>query len=199
MWVFLAGRLAGFQIRSSSPVLRTFPMRSLSRANGMTILELAVVMVIIAILASMLLPLMSSFSARTEEAKCLANLRNLYVGATGYLQANGSWPQISNDLIATDPKTYAKSWVAALTPYGIPHQTWICPTVQRGLGVPVSSIDKDENYRVDYLGVSFDDQPSSPYPEVAYPWFIEMAGFHGRGNLLILSDGSTKSLMDLSR
>lgn len=174
-------------------------MRSLPRTNGMTVLELAVVIVIIAILASMLLPLMSSFNSRAEEARCLANLRSLYLGAAGYLQANGSWPQISNDLISTDPKTYAKSWVTALTPYGIPHQTWICPTVQRGIGLPISSIDKDENYRVDYLGVSFDDQPSSPYPEEAYPWFLEMAGFHGGGNLLIMSNGSTTSLRDLSR
>jgi type II secretory pathway pseudopilin PulG len=165
----------------------------------MTILELAVVIVIIAILASLTLPIMSSFNARADEAKCLANLRNLYLGASGYMQLNGSWPQISNDLIATDPKTYSKLWVTALTPHGIPHQAWICPTIQRDTGIAMSEIDKEANYRVDYLGVSFDDHPSSPYPETAYPWFIEMAGFHGRGNLLIMSDGSTTSLSDLSR
>lgn len=171
------------------------PLRS---NGGMTILELAVVIVIIAILASMLLPLLSSFQTRAEEAKCLANLRNLYVGASGYIQANSSWPQVPNTLVASDAKTYAKMWVEALTPYGIPHQTWICPTVQRSLGTPLSTIDQAENYRVDYIGVSFDDKPSSPYPENPYPWFIEKAGFHGRGNLLILSNGSTTSLADLS-
>ena len=174
-------------------------MRSVSRASGFTLLELAVVMVIIAILASMLLPILSSFNSRAEEARCLANLRNLYVGASACLQANGSWPQIPNDLIVSDPKTYAKMWVAELTPFGIPHTTWICPSVQRSLGIPLSEIEKDENYRVDYIGVSFDDKPSSPYPEEAYPWFIEKAGFHGRGNLLIMSNGSTVSLADLSR
>ncbi len=165
----------------------------------MTLLELAVVMVIIAILASMLLPILSSFKSRAEEARCLANLRSLYLGASSYLQSNGSWPQIPNDLIASEAKTYAKKWVTALTPYGIPHSTWICPTIQRTLGSPMSEIDKDENYRVDYIGVSFDDSPSSPYPEEPYPWFLETAGFHGRGNLLILSNGSTTSLEDLSR
>ena len=165
----------------------------------MTILELAVVMVVIAILASMLLPMLSSFRSRADEAKCLANLRNLYVGAAGYVQANGSWPQIPNDLIVSDSKTYAKMWVAALAPYGIPHETWLCSTIQRSIGLPASEINKPENYRVDYIGVSFDDKPSSPYPEDPYPWFVEKAGFHGSGNLLILSNGSTTSLKELSR
>ena len=172
-------------------------MRTLRRTGGMTIMEVAVVMVIIAILASMLLPVVSSFNARAEEARCLANLRNLYVGATSYLQANSSWPQIPNDLIVSDPKTYAKKWVAALAPYGIPHVSWLCPTIQRGLSIPISDIEKDENYRIDYIGVSFDDKPTSPYPEDPHPWFVEKAGFHGRGNLIILSSGSTTSLKDL--
>ena len=174
-------------------------MTRLRRNIGMTLLELAVVIVIIAILASMLLPFLSSYQTKAEEAKCLANLRNLYVGASGYLQSNGSWPQIPNTLIASDAKTYAWMWVAALTPYGIPHTTWICPSVQRSLGLSISTIEEDDNYRVDYVGVSFDDKPSSPYPEIPYPWFIEKSGFHGRGNLLVVSDGSTTSVADLSR
>ena len=174
-------------------------MTRLPRNIGMTILELAVVIVIIAILASMLLPFLSSYQSRAEEGKCLANLRNLYVGASGYVQSNGSWPQVPNDIIVSDAKTYGKMWVTALAPFGIPHTTWICPSVQRSLGLPISTIEEDQSYRVDYIGVSFDDKPSSPYPEDAYPWFIEKAGFHGRGNLLILSNGSTTSLADLSR
>lgn len=174
-------------------------MRSLPRTGGMTILELAVVMVIIAILASMLLPILSNLKTRADEAKCLANLRNLFVGASGYLQANSSWPQIPNDLIISDPKKYAKMWVTALSPFGIAHETWICPTIQQAIGLPLTEDDKDANYRVDYIGMAFDDQPSSPHPEDPYPWFVEKAGFHGRGNLLILSNGSTTSLKDLSR
>lgn len=165
----------------------------------MTLLELAVVVVIIAIIASMLFPLYGKMRARSNEAKCFANLRALYVGASGYLQANGSWPQISNELIVSEKAKYAKQWVAVLLPYGVPHVTWICPTVQQGTGLPISSIAEEENYRIDYIGVSFDDQPSSPFPDNPYPWFIEKAGFHGRGNLLVLSDGTTTTLADLSR
>ena len=102
------------------------------------------------------------------------------------MQANGSWPQIPNDFIVSDSKTYAKMWVAALAPYGIPHETWLCSTIQRSIGLPASEINKPENYRVTTSACSFDDKPSSPYPEEPYPWFVEKAGFHGSGNLLIL-------------
>lgn len=167
--------------------------------RGMTVLELAVVMVIIAILASMLLPITAGMRTRAEEARCIANLKNLYIGAAGYLQANGEWPQIPNTLIKEDPQGYAKKWVSALSPYGIPHQTWICPTIQRQRGQPISSIEEEGTYRVDYIGMAFDEKPSSPYPPNPFPWFVEVAGFHGRGNLLILSDGSTTSVADMSR
>ena len=166
--------------------------------RGMTVLELAVVLVIIAILATMLLPLTAAMKARADEARCIANLKNLFVGASGYLQANGSWPQIPNTLIKDDPKGYAKKWVAVLSTYGISHATWICPTIQRQRREPMSSIEEDEKYRVDYVAMAFDEKPTSPYPKNPFPWFVEMAGFHGRGNLFILSDGSTTSLADMT-
>ena len=169
-----------------------------SRLRGFTILEVVTVIVIIAILATMLLPIYSSFTARAEEARCLANLRNLYVAASGYLQADGSWPQIPAKLIIDDPKTYAKSWVAALAPYGIAHSTWICPTLQHTFGTSMDSLEKTENYRIDFIAAPFDDNPASPRNDPNHPWFIEKAGVHPRGNLLILANGTTTSLLDLT-
>lgn len=169
------------------------------RDCGVTVLELAVVVVIIGILASMLLPIFGGIQERALEATCFANLKNLYVGAASYLHANGSWPQIPNTLLASDPKSYAHRWVDVLKPYGIPHQTWICPTIQRKFAQPMSTIDDNDHYRVDYLGMAFDEKPSSPYPEKPFPWFVEQAGFHGRGNLMILSNGTTTTLADMSR
>ena len=163
----------------------------------MTVLELAVVIVIIGIIASMLIPVVGKFQARSDETKCRQNLRNLFIAAAGYVHDSGSWPQIPNTLIGKDDKTYAKMWVSALAPYGVQHESWICPMIQRSTGLPISSIKEDEHYRIDYVGVAFDDKPSSPYPESAFPWFVERAGFHGRGNLIILSNGTTTALMDM--
>lgn len=168
------------------------------RARAFTILEIMVVVVIICILASMLLPLFSSFKARADEARCLANLRSLYVAASGYIQGDGSWPQIPAKLFVDDPKTYARSWVSALAPYGATHATWICPTIQRNLGIPMDAIDKDENYRIDFIATPFNDEPAAPRASPTHPWFIEKAGVHPNGNLLVLANGTTTSLMELT-
>lgn len=165
--------------------------------RAVTILELAVVLTIIAILVSMLLPAYASYQSRVEEAACLANLRNLYVAASGYMVANKSWPQIPAKLAIDEPKTYAKSWVQVLAPYGASHSVWICPTLQRTLHLSMEAVEKDENYRIDFFATPFDDNESTPLRKPRHPWFVEKAGFHGRGNLLILADGTTTSLRDL--
>lgn len=164
---------------------------------GFTLLEVMTAIVIILILASMLLPLYSSFMSRSEQARCMANLRNLYVAANSHLQAAGFWPQIPNTLINDDPKTYAKSWVATLKPYGIEHSSWICPTLQKSLGISLEALEKDENYRIDYIAAAFDDKPMSPWQSQTFPWFLERASLHPRGQLIIMTNGATTSLLDL--
>lgn len=171
---------------------------SRERARAFTLLEIMVVVVIIGILASMLLPLFRSFSARADEARCLANLRTLYVAASGYLQADGAWPQIPAKLFVDEPKTYARSWVTALAPYGAAHSTWICPTLHRSFAISMDALEKDENYRIDFLATPFDENPAAPRANPNHPWFIEKAGVHPRGNLLILANGTTTSLLDLT-
>ena len=163
----------------------------------MTLLEVLTVVVIIGILASMLVPVYNNITAGAEEARCIANLKNLYVAASGYLQVSNSWPQIPVKLLTDDPKTYAHLWVDVLTPYGAPHKVWICPAVQRMLGVSMDEIDKQENYRIDFLATPFDDNPTSPRLNSTHPWFLEKAGLHPRGNLLIQTNGNITSLKDL--
>ena len=165
--------------------------------GGVTVLELAVVMVIIGILTAMLLPVYSSYVQRIEQAKCLANLRNLYAAASGYLQANGSWPQIPPSLMTTDPKQHARDWVEVLKPYGAPHAVWICPTIQRESGEPMDSFDTVENYRIDYVPTTFNDNPTSPLQFARNPWFMEKGNCHDGGNLIMFADGSTASVRDL--
>ncbi|SRR6266446_133599 len=168
-------------------------------SRGVTILEVVVVIVIIAILASLLFPAFIQHRARAEEVKCLANLRSLYVAATGYLQAGSSWPQIPAQLVTTDPETFARNWVEALAPYGAPHVVWICPSIQTGLGISMDALESpDVEYRIDYMPISFDDNPASPWRWQKYPWFVEKGSPHSRGNLMIYGDGTELSLRDLA-
>ena len=170
------------------------------RARGWSLLEILVVVAIIGILASLLYPAYSGYTARADEAKCLSNIRSLYVAASGYLNANGSWPQIPVGLSGTDAETFARNWVSALAPYGAPHTSWICPSIQKSLGFSIDLVDSPTvDYRIDYMPTSFDADPTSPRKWAKYPWFMEKAAFHTRGNLMIYSDGSTTGLMDLSR
>jgi type II secretory pathway pseudopilin PulG len=162
----------------------------------MTLLELATVIVIIAILASLLFPAFSGYRARSDRIKCENNLRNIYLAASAYLLANGSWPQIPSKLVISNRQDYARRWVAALSPFGAPHAVWICPTRQRDLKQTMESVEEAENYRVDFAASPFDEEPFSPRRWARYPWFIEQGSFHAGGNLIVFGDGSIKATGD---
>jgi hypothetical protein len=120
------------------------------------------------------------------------------VGASGYLNAVGNWPQIPMQLMTDQPTQFAKAWVQALEPYSVPHSSWICPTLQRSSGLSIEAVEKDENYRVDYIAAPFGDTPSAPRLTGNRPWFAEKSAAHSRGQLIVFSDGSTAALLDLA-
>jgi len=153
-----------------------------------TLLELLIVLVIIGILATLLIPVISTMKARAQRVQCMANLRSLYVAANLYVQQNGSWPQIAMGDSDSAEQDYAKAWIAALTPFGATQSTWICPTVQSMIGNP--DLSNSENTRLDYFAMPFDDKPTTPYQWPRQPWFLEANDVHGNGNLIIFTDGS---------
>jgi type II secretory pathway pseudopilin PulG len=160
------------------------------------LLELITVIVIIAILCVLLLPMTDSIRRRTEKVRCNANLKALYVGANTYLQQYGRWPQVPSTLLQSSPKQYARTWVETLAPYGLQHQAWICPTVQRLAGE--KDFDSDKGYRIDYLPMTFDEKPITPYRWRTAPWFVERADVHGNGQLIIFTDGSIRELKEVA-
>ncbi len=164
----------------------------------MTLLEVLSVVVIIVILASMLIPAYGSWRARAEEAKCLANLRTLFIAASRCLDASGEWPQIPVELMTKNPQQYAMDWVEALEPYGAPHSSWLCPTIQGKFRMSPENMEKPENYRIDFVGSYFEGNGQSPRMVGRYPWFLEKSASHARGQLVIFADGTTASLSDLA-
>jgi type II secretory pathway pseudopilin PulG len=158
---------------------------------------MVVVAVVIAILAALLLPILSGIRARAQRVQCTSNLRNLYIATESYLQQYGSWPQIGDDDSDTAEQDEAAAWIAALTPFGPTQKTWICPTIQALLHNP--DLSKAENARVDYIATSFDDKPTTPHQWPTQPWFIESADVHGHGNLIVFTDGSISDLKTVTK
>lgn len=165
------------------------------RQAAFSLMELMTVIVIIALLVVLLLPAVNMVRERTDKARCMGNLRNLYYGANAYVQDKGSWPQINPGLMKTNSTQYAAQWIAAIEPYGIVRGIWICPTLQRDLGSP--DYTKPQNVRTDYFATPFDAKRMTPYQWPTQPWFIERGDVHGNGNLLIFTDGRVVALKDL--
>jgi type II secretory pathway pseudopilin PulG len=161
------------------------------------LLEIAVVVVIIFILASIIFPVASRLRARSQRMQCMANLRSLHTAAELYVQDHGSWPQIPAGEDDDDDQAYSAGWITALKPFGPLEKTWICPAIQSALGNP--SFIGAGNARLDYVPMPFDDKPSTPHQSPQMPWFMETGNMHGTGNLVIFSDGSIRDLNTITQ
>jgi prepilin-type N-terminal cleavage/methylation domain-containing protein len=157
---------------------------------GFTLIELATVLIVMAILVVMIIPAVEGIREKAERGTCMANLRSLYGAAAGYIQQHGHWPQV--DPAGLKGAKYAKDWIAELEPFGIQRKNWICPSMQRSLGNP--DYTKEKFTRIDYISTNFDDQPTTPYRWRVQPWFAEKGAVHGQGPLLICSDGNVHEL-----
>lgn len=167
----------------------------MKRNDAFTLLEVSIVIVIIAILTVLTIPVISKLRSRAQRAECSANLRSLYVAADLYLQENNSWPQIPRGGPDAPPEEFASAWISALTPFGPTRKTWICPTMQNLMENPDYTTAAET--RIDYIATPFDDKPATPHRWPRQPWFAERGDVHGRGNLIIFTDGSISDLNTL--
>lgn len=169
--------------------------RQVRAKAGFTLLEVVAVVLIVSILIVLLLPVVEQVRSRADAARCAANLRSLYAAAALHVQDKGTWPQVA--LTAGDFALYSRNWIEALKPYGPDQSSWICPGIQRRLGGP--DLSNPDNARIDYIPTAFDDNPRRPSEFPNQPWFGEAGDTHGNGNLLILANGSIRTLNDIVR
>jgi prepilin-type N-terminal cleavage/methylation domain-containing protein/prepilin-type processing-associated H-X9-DG protein len=105
-------------------------LRSLRSRRAFTLVELACVVVIVGILATLTVPTFRKIIAKTESVACLSNLRQIGIAVQAAVNDNnGRYPLIETD--PTDPvyppEAGAKSLLQTLEPYGINAKVMQCP------------------------------------------------------------------------
>src|SRR5438034_7868174 len=93
--------------------------------RGFTLTELLVVVGLIAVLVSLLLPVLGRARAAAQSTTCLSNLRQMGIAWTIYLTENkGRLPDYEWDVAQNDARGY---WLGMMDRYKVPAQVLLCP------------------------------------------------------------------------
>jgi prepilin-type N-terminal cleavage/methylation domain-containing protein/prepilin-type processing-associated H-X9-DG protein len=107
------------------PRLAFAPRASASSSrSGFTLIELLVVIAIIAILAAILFPVFAQAREKARQTSCVANLRQIGIAITMYVQDNEGYPMMSS-LSSASPRT---RWPDYIYPYTKNEGLFSCPS-----------------------------------------------------------------------
>jgi type II secretory pathway pseudopilin PulG len=127
-------------------------------------------------------PNVGKFLRNAQEARCMANMRNITIALRAYMQDHGNvWPQGPPPDAGT---AWENFWLGVLVPYGITDKTWQCPAIE---GRPGQNAP-----RVHYTPTMFPPVPGIADRWATHPWLIESGEGHGHGALICFPDGSIK-------
>jgi len=102
-------------------------IQSMKPGRGFTLIELLMVIAIIAILAAMLLPVLSSAKARAKRTACLNNLKQINVGVHMYAGDNGDTLPNTGTATYVTYKEVVKSYVGLYGPSSSQDKVFACP------------------------------------------------------------------------
>ena len=204
------GVFVGNSLGCSRDAARLGPSRQRRAAAGFTLLEIASVIVVIGILASLVYPVFKGFRGRAEALQCAANLKALGVAVHAYMADHqDKWPQIErpekrdggnveSSPVSSAASQVAEQWMAVLAPYGISEKTWHCPSVERQIRQQAKK-GAASIKRIDYTPTIFDAKPGSATQWAKHPWFVERGALHATGPNVLFTDGSVSNLSELAK
>ena len=152
----------------------------LPHPSGKSLIELLIVIVIVALMATLAFPLFGYFKAKASYVACISSLKSLHGGFASYLGDHQMiWPQVPDGLEREGPQgdMLAKFWYDSLKEYGITKKNWICPADEHLKDV----LETDDHYETTYTITEYDEQPNRAYQWVSQPWITESGEFHGKG------------------
>jgi prepilin-type N-terminal cleavage/methylation domain-containing protein/prepilin-type processing-associated H-X9-DG protein len=98
---------------------------------GFTLTELLVVIGLIAVLISLLMPVLSRVRSAANAAACLSNLRQMNTAWIGYLTENrGRLPEPDNGTTLDPTVAYRVYWPAMLDTFKVRGDVLLCPTAR---------------------------------------------------------------------
>jgi prepilin-type N-terminal cleavage/methylation domain-containing protein len=162
--------------------------------RGFTLLELLIVIMLVAALATLFFPLFGYLREKARDAACIGNLRILQLGAATYmLDHDAIWPQMPETLATGDSEEAMwKWWYEDLKDYGVSKRHWICPSEAASDGEKYSTTDE---FYGSYIPTGFEATPNIAFYWTGQPWFIERGQMHGNnhGANVAMPDGTVRA------
>jgi len=158
---------------------------------GVTLLEMLVAIVVIAILIAVIAPSYKAIRLQAEKAVCISHMRVIHTGLDNHMLDKNRWPQMPKAVFDSKDETdFWKWWILTLEPYGAGEPHWLCPS---------DKVRKDsaDEYNSSYLPALFNSHHHTPYRWAKQPWLVERGNLHKRGAHIMLPDGSIHSSRDV--
>jgi prepilin-type N-terminal cleavage/methylation domain-containing protein/prepilin-type processing-associated H-X9-DG protein len=189
------------RVEGRGPRAGECPLRASSRA--FTLIELLVVIAIIAVLAALLLPVLSRAKEQGRATACLSNLHQIGLGLQMYVEENGNkMPAIYDAIISTNSAARTNTIDVVLTNHLGSPQVLRCPSDDKRLFEQTAS---SFSWNVLVNGQSADHLNVMNITSDAHqiPLVFDKEGFHrarGRGKEynFLYADGHIKNLLELA-
>jgi prepilin-type N-terminal cleavage/methylation domain-containing protein/prepilin-type processing-associated H-X9-DG protein len=175
--------------------------RNFKLPNGFTLIELLVVIAVIAILAALLLPAISSAKAKAKRTTCLNNLKQINLGVNMYAGENGDTLPDTGLATYITYKEVVKSYVGLNGPSSPQDEIFTCPAdtfcYAENISLPYVPQGRHEQVVCDYSSYAF----NAGNLVTNYPNFADngvLPGIGGQKLSAIKNPTSTVSVMEAS-